>query len=81
MSIKIATQSGVFDLPADYNIEIEDTSPIYNERGSQSTAATMPTSQHNLVLVNHIHRLDTDNAPVDDNRITVSDGAYRRIGL
>lgn len=80
MSIKIATQSGVFDLPADYNIEIEDTSPIYNERGSQSTAATMPTSQHNLVLVNHIHRLDTDNAPVDDNRITVSDGAYRRIG-
>lgn len=80
MSLKIQNTKGTFDLPNDYNIEIEDTSPIYNERGSQSAAATLPSSSQNLRLTNHIYRLDTDLAPVSDSRVTVSDGIYRRIG-
>lgn len=80
MSLKIQNAQGTFDLPPDYNIEIEDTSPIYNERGSQSVAATLPSSRNNLRLTNHIHRLDTDQVPAQDSRVTVSDGAYRRIG-
>lgn len=80
MSIKIATPSGIFDLPKDYSIEIEDTSPIYNDRGSQSIAATLPTTKTNIGLVNHINRIDTDQAPIADARVNISDGAYHRTG-
>lgn len=80
MSVKLSTQLGTFDLPSDFNIEIEDTSSVFNDQGSQSIAATIPTSKNNLRLVNHINRLDADQAPVEDARITVSDGIYHRIG-
>lgn len=80
MSLKIKNASGTFDLPNDFNIEIEDTSPLYNERGSQSIPATLPASPNNLILTNHIHRLDTDHAPATDARVIVSDGIYNRIG-
>lgn len=80
MSVKITNNTGAFDLPVDFNIEIEDTSPIYNERGSQSVAATLPASKNNLCLTGHIDRTDIDNAPVTDASVIVSDGAYRRIG-
>lgn len=80
MSVKITTQSGTFDLPSDFNIEIEDTSPVFNDQGSQSTSATIPSSKNNLRLVKYINRTDTDQAPVEDARITVSDGIYHRVG-
>lgn len=80
MSLKVKNASGTFDLPNDFNIEIEDTSPLYNERGSQSVAATLPASRNNLELVRHIHRLDTDHAPIANDRVIVSDGVYNRIG-
>ena len=41
MSLKISNASGTFDLQKDFNTEIEDSSPIYNERGSQSIASTL----------------------------------------
>lgn len=80
MSLKIKNASGTFDLPNDFNIEIEDTSPLYNERGSQSIAATLPASRKNLTLVHHIHRVDTDHTPTADDRVIVSDGVYNRLG-
>lgn len=80
MSLKITKTSGTFDLPNDFNIEIEDMSPLYNERGSQSIAATLPASRSNLALVNHIHRIDADHVPTADDRVVVSDGVYNRIG-
>lgn len=80
MSVKITHQEGTFDLPSDFNIEIEDTSPVFNDRGSQSIAATIPATKNNLRLVNHIHRIDTDQAPVEDARIILSDSIYHRIG-
>ena len=57
MSLKIKNQLGIFDLQNDFSIEIEDTSPIYNERGSQSVPATLPASRNNLSLITHVHRL------------------------
>lgn len=80
MSLKIQNKKGTFDLPNDYSIEIEDTSPIYNSRGSQSAAATLPITKNNLRMTSHIHRIDTEQAPVQDDRVTISDGAYLRIG-
>lgn len=80
MSLKIKSQSSIFDLPNDFNIEIENTSPLYNERGSQSISATLPASKRNLSILKYINRTDTDHAPIKDNRVTISDGAYNRVG-
>ncbi|MFK2275646.1 hypothetical protein ACIXO6_02435 [Bacteroides fragilis] len=80
MSLKIKNQLGIFDLQNDFSIEIEDTSPIYNERGSQSVPATLPASRNNLSLITHVHRPDSTYSPAPDTRVTVSDGVYNRIG-
>ena len=80
MSLIIANTKGTFDLPTDFSIEIEETSPIYNERGSQSTSATLPCSPSNCILTNHIYRPDTNQAPIQDDRVIISDGLYQRLG-
>ena len=80
MALRISNTSGTFDLSKDFSTEIEDSSPIYNERGSQSIAATIPGTKKNLRLNKYINRPDIDNAPVTDARISIADGIYHRIG-
>ena len=55
MALRISNTSGTFDLPKDFSTEIEDSSPIYNERGSQSIAATIPQGKRtsaNCLIIN-----------------------------
>lgn len=80
MALRISNEFGTFDLPKDFSTEIEDSSPVYNERGSQTIAATIPGSKNNLYLNKHINRTDIDSAPVADERVTIADGVYHRIG-
>lgn len=80
MSLKIKNNSGTFDLSTGFSIEIEDTSPIYNDRGSQSIAATLPASKNNLRLTTYPNHLDTDVSPNQHPRVSVSDGVYHRNG-
>ena len=68
MALRISNASGTFDLSKDFSTEIEDSSPIYNERGSQSIAATIPGTKNNFRLNGHIQRTDIDSAPVADER-------------
>lgn len=80
MALTIQTEKGVFDLPEDFSVEIETTSPIYTDKGSQTIASTLPANGHNLSMVDHIHRPDICNAPKKDAMAVVSDGVYRRTG-
>lgn len=80
MALKISTESGTFDLPQDFSIEVEDTSPIFNERGSQTVAATIPTTKNNQRLKGYLHRADNDRSPNENSRVVISDGVYRRVG-
>lgn len=80
MSLKINYKEETFDLPNDFSIEIENTSPIFNERGSQSVSATLPLTRNNLRITGHLNRLDIENNPNNDKTINISDGAIRRIG-
>ena len=80
MALRISNSSGTFDLSKEFNVEIEDSSPIYNERGSQSIAATIPGTKRNLQLNRHINRMDTDSAPIADERVVIADGVYHRTG-
>lgn len=80
MTLKIANHKGTFDLPSSFSIEIEETSPVYNERGSQSATATLPCSPVNCKLTNHIYRIDNNQAPTQDDRVVISDSIYQRFG-
>lgn len=70
-----------FDLPEGFSIEIEETNPVFNERGSQSVPVTLPPSPLNKQLTGFASRLDTASAPGRLPECTVSDGAaYVRTG-
>lgn len=79
--IEIKTKGEALDLPADFSIEIEDSSPIFNERGSQSVPATVPVSRRNIRLLNAPHRIDAGDDPnLPERVVEVTDGAYQRKG-
>ena len=51
MALTIKTQKGIYDVPGDFQMEVEITSPIYTDKGSQTLASTLPGTKRNLYLV------------------------------
>ena len=80
MSLTIKTQKGIYDVPTDFQMEVEITSPIYTDKGSQTLASTLPATKRNLYLADYIHRVDIVNAPGKDVMAIIADGIYRRTG-
>lgn len=80
MALTIKTQKGIYDVPTDFQMEVEITSPIYTDKGSQTLASTLPTTKRNLYLADYIHRIDIVNAPGKDVMAIIADGIYRRTG-
>ncbi|MDE6276989.1 MAG: hypothetical protein K2M06_02670 [Muribaculaceae bacterium] len=79
--IEIQTNGQSLDLPDNFNIDIEDSNPIFNDRGSQSVPATIPASRRNIKILDFPTRLDAGAEPKDPERIaTVVNGPYRRRG-
>ncbi len=80
--LKIETNRGVLDLGGELTLQVEEKSPVMNERGSQSLPATVPATSRNLLIMGFPHRLDGVEAPMgDDKSCTVSDGVYHRRGI
>ena len=80
MALTIKTQKGIYDVPTDFQMEVEITSPIYTDKGSQTLASTLPATKRNLYLADYIHRVDIVNAPGKDIMAIIADGIYRRTG-
>lgn len=80
MALTIKTQKGIYDVPSDFQMEVEITSPIYTDKGSQTLASTLPATKRNLYLADYIHREDIVNAPGKDVMAIIADGIYRRTG-
>ena len=80
--LKIETKRGVLDLGGELTLQVEEKSPVMNERGSQSLPVTLPATARNLLITGFPHRLDGAVAPLSgDKSCTVSDGVYRRRGI
>jgi len=80
--LKIETSKGVLDLGGELTLQVEEKSPVMNERGSQSLPATGPSTARNMLIMGFPHRLDGVEAPMgDDKSCTVSDGVYHRRGV
>lgn len=66
------------DLPVGFSIQMEDTNPIFNDRGSQTIPATVPATDKNRRLLGFADRLDNiSSAPIS---AVLESGSYRREG-
>lgn len=69
------------DLPVEFSADIEDTNPIFNDKGSQSLPLTVPATGRNQRLLGFPARIDTATDPNKPEIVaTVVDGAYIRRG-
>lgn len=82
MEVSIKTNGDALDLPLDYSIDIEDTNPITNDRGSQSIPGTIPCTPKNMRLLGFPHMMDSVadlKRPLQ--KAMVQCGVYNRQGL
>lgn len=80
--LKISLNNQPLDLPEDFSFDIEEISPIFNERGSQSLPATVPVTRRNCILLDAAHRMDAGTDPNLPYRTAeVTDGPMVRRGL
>lgn len=77
MALRIEINGGILDMPNDFRLELELTSPIFNTRGSQSPTFTLPGTPGNLRLLGYPNRIDrnVELRPIDG---VISDGPFRR---
>lgn len=79
--LKIKTNKGFFDLGGDFTMQIDEKSPVTNDRGSQTVPITIPYTPNNAKITGFAHRLDLCTKPMaDDMTCTVLDGVYNRTG-
>ena len=80
--LKIETERGVLDLGGELSLQVEEKSPVMNDRGSQSLPVTVPATPRNLLITGFPHRLDVAGEPLaGDKGCLVSDGVYHRRGI
>lgn len=80
MNIKINNAS--VDLPVGLKIEVQDSNPAFNDRGSQSIPVTVPANDKNCRLLGFPTRLDTVVEPNNpEQKVAVIDGSYMRTGV
>lgn len=79
--MRIELGNEALDLGQDLTLDIEEKSPVMNDRGSQTLPVTLPCTPRNRRLTGFAHRLDTDNLPHGAmSRCRVVSGAFVRSG-
>ena len=78
--MKISTPRGCLDLAVDASLQIEETSPVLNDRGSQSLPLTVPATPHNAAMLAFPQRIDRHDPLPSDLLCTIHDGAFVRQG-
>lgn len=85
--MRIDINNQTLDLPEAFSIDIEDKSPIFNDRGSQTIPVTLPPTARNLTALGFPHRIDIASRPLCGNNgaattrtCRVTTGAWSRIG-
>lgn len=79
--LKIKTNKGYLDLGGDFTVQIDEKSPVMNDRGSQTVPVTVPCTGNNAKITGFAHRLDMGIKPMnEDQACTVLDGVYKRTG-
>lgn len=79
--VEITIKGEALDLSKDFSVSVEDSSPIFNDRGSQSVPATVPVTGRNVRLLGAPFRADAGMSPNDpEMSADVVAGGYIRRG-
>ncbi len=80
--IQLKSGGEALDLPSGFSVSMEDTNPIFNDRGSQSIPATVPATRRNIRILGAPHRIDVGWEPNNpEKEIDVVAGGYMRRGV
>lgn len=80
--IEIILDNQKLDLPHNFSLPIEESNPIFNERGSQSLPVTVPATAVNRRALGFPEMLTTNNDRIVRRpNVTINSGHYRRSGL
>lgn len=71
----------IFDVPQAFALEINNTSPLFNELGSKSVTMNLPKTPNNIRLLGFAHRLDIADRPPLKIAVLVVSGSYNREGV
>ena len=71
----------VFDIPENFSLEINNTSPLFNDIGSKSVTTTLPKSPRNARMLGYAHRLDIAYRPTARMPVVIVAGSYTRSGM
>ena len=81
MMIQLKIGGKTLDTDQGLSINIEDSNPIFNDRGSMSIPATIPVTRQNIRLLGAPHRIDTDTDPNNLGKtVEIVSGTYIRRG-
>lgn len=78
--MEIYVNGAALDLPPGFSIDIEESNPIFNDRGTQSIPVTVPPTRRNLKILHAPTRIDSGSSPSDYGTCSIVDGLYRRFG-
>lgn len=78
--MKLMTNNGELDLPADFSFEIELNNPFLSDEGDASIPATIPATPNNLKVLDNIHRVDRANRFMKTVPATLMAGAIQKHG-
>lgn len=76
--MKIENDKGVFDLPLDFEIEINEHNHMIADDVDMSISVSLPATENNLRLVNFSHRLDAYYKPMSSCIVVVSSGVFSK---
>ena len=80
--IRITVAGEDIDLPKGFTLSIEETSPIFNDIGSQSIAVSLPDTLRNRRILGFPRRPDASGSHASTSvGCTVISGAYMRTGI
>lgn len=79
--MQIIKDNETLDLGKDPSLEIDNSSPIFSNKGSMSVPVTFPKSPKNQRLLGFPGRTDRNHKIINDQKVTVLDGPIMRHGV
>lgn len=80
--MNISINGSSLDVPSGLRMEVEETSPVFNDRGTQSLPATLPMTPRNALALGFPDRPESDTAAaLRLPRAEVRAGAFMRSGV
>jgi hypothetical protein len=78
--MKITTATGEFQIPNDFELEIEDNNPLLSEKGSRSVPVSLPGTPHNLAILGNPQRIAIKERQTVEYNAVIQEGVFRKTG-